>query len=105
MERVKYYSFKIQMVKQTLGLFVVNFTQNADGTYRFDKDGDATEIMVDVDGEAVIYGLPQGNYWLDESIVPTGYYPTAPVKVTIGDNELPYVAVIPNSEFVKLGLD
>lgn len=95
-------------VKNWFGLNTLNFTENEDGTYHFDKDGDITEIIVDENGKAVIYGLPFGNYWLEESTVPTGYYPTAPVKITIGETnniELPYEAIIPNSVFVKLGLD
>ena len=58
--------------------------------------------------KAVIYGLPLGNYWLEETTVPEGYYPTAPAKIMIGETnsiEVPYKAVIPNSVFVKLGLD
>lgn len=95
-------------VKNFLGLNTLHFTQNEDGSYRLDKDGEVTEIMVDRNGKAVIYGLPIGNYWLEEKTVPAGYYPTAPVKVTIGETnsiDVPYQAVIPNSVFVKLGLD
>jgi uncharacterized surface anchored protein len=95
-------------VKNFLGLNTLHFTENEDGSYRLDKDGDVTEIMVDENGQAVIYGLPFGNYWLEEETVPTGYYPTAPVKVTVSETnniEVPYKAVIPNSVFVKLGLD
>ena len=96
------------LVKNFLGLNTLHFVKNEDGSYRLDKDGDVTEIMVDENGQAVIYGLPLGNYWLEETTVPEGYYPTAPVKVTIGETnsiEVPYKAVIPNSVFVKLGLD
>ena len=95
-------------VKNFLGLNTLHFTENEDGSYRLDKDGNVTEIMVDENGQAIIYGLPLGNYWLEEATVPSGYYPTAPVKVTIGETnniEVPYKAVIPNSVFVKLGLD
>ena len=95
-------------VKNYLGLNTLNFVKNEDGSYTMDKDGEVTEIVVDENGKAVIYGLPAGNYWLEESITPSGYYPTAPIKVTISDTndiEAPYIAVIPNSVFVKLGLD
>lgn len=95
-------------MKNFLGLNTLSFTKNEDGTYRYDKDGDVKKILVDENGEAVIYGLPLGQYWLEESIVPSGYYPAAPVKITINetnDSEVPYEAVIPNSIFVKLGLD
>ena len=96
------------LVKNFLGLNTLHFTKNENGSYRLDKDGDVTEIMVDENGKALIYGLPLGNYWLEETTVPEGYYPAAPVKVTIGDMnniEVPYKVVIPNSVFVKLGLD
>ncbi|MCK5129069.1 MAG: hypothetical protein KAQ68_04410, partial [Clostridiales bacterium] len=86
----------------------ISFIKNQDGTYQYNKNGDVKEIFVDDNGKAVVYGLPLGNYWLEESIVPTGYYPAAPVKITIGevnDIDVPYEVVIPNSVFVKLGLD
>ena len=92
------------LVKNFLGLNTLHFTKNEDGSYRLDKDGEVTEIIVDENGQAIIYGLPLGNYWLEETTVPEGYYPTAPVKVTIGDMnniEVPYKAVIPNSVFCK----
>ena len=95
-------------VKNFLGLNTLHFIESEDGSYHFYKDGDITEIMVDENGQAIIYGLPLGNYWLEEATVPEGYYPTAPVKVTIGGTnniEVPYEAVIPNSVFEKLGLD
>ncbi len=95
-------------VKNWFELNTLSFTLNADGTYRYDADGDIKEILVDKNGEAVVYGLPLGNYWLEESIVPAGYYPAAPAKITIGETNsinVPFEAVIPNSVFVKLGLD
>ena len=95
-------------VKNFLGLNTLKFTKNDDSTYRLDKNGDVTEIMVDEKGTAIIYGLPYGNYWLEESSAPNGYFPTAPIKVTVDENStftMPYVATVPNSQFVKLGLD
>jgi len=56
----------------------------------------------------IIHGLPFGNYWIEESITPDGYYPTAPIKITItedNDIDAPYEALIANSVYVKLGLD
>lgn len=95
-------------IKDFLGLNTLHFTKNEDGSYRLDEDGDVTEILVDENGQAVIYGLPVGNYWIEESTVPTGYYPAAPVKITISETnniDMPYETIIPNSKFVKLGLD
>ena len=95
-------------VKNYLGLNTLTFIKNEDGSYTLDKDGCVTEIVVDENGKAIVYGLPIGNYWLEESITPSGYYPTAPIKINISetnDMEAPYKAVIPNSVFVKLGLD
>lgn len=95
-------------VKNWFGLNTLTFIKNEDGTYCFDKDGDVKEILVDENGKAVVYGLLFGNYWLEESIVPTGYYPAAPAKITISEtNDIDMLceAIIPNSVFVKLGLD
>ncbi|MEX1377292.1 MAG: SpaA isopeptide-forming pilin-related protein [Eubacteriales bacterium] len=95
-------------VKNWTGLETLTFIQNDDGTFRYDIEGDITEILVDENGEAVIYGIPFGDYWLEESTIPSGYYPTAPVRVSISDvNDIenPYEAIVPNSVFVKLGLD
>ncbi len=95
-------------VKTWLGLKILSFTLNEDGTFQFDSEGIIDEIMVDATGEAIIHGLPHGSYWLEENTVPSGYYPAAPMKITITDQndfELPCMAVIPNSVFVKLGLD
>jgi uncharacterized surface anchored protein len=95
-------------VKNWFGLKTLSFTLNDDGTYRYDADGEVKEILVDENGEAVVYGIPFGAYWLEESLVPAGYFPSAPVKITIGETnniDIPFEAVIPNSVFVKLGLD
>ena len=64
--------------------------------------------MVDENGEAVIYGLPSGSYWLEENTVPAGYYPCAPAKFIVDETqntESPLEIIIPNSEYVNLGLD
>ncbi len=95
-------------VKNLLGLNVLTFTKDSDDAYWYDKDGGLTEVMVDADGKAIVHGLPFGNYWLEESTVPDGYYPTAPVKVTIresNDIDIPCESTIANSKYVKLGLD
>jgi uncharacterized surface anchored protein len=95
-------------VKNWFGLNTLSFTVNDDGIYRYDADGEIKEILVDENGKAIVYGLPFGNYWLEESIVPVGYYPAAPAKITIvetNDINVPFETVIPNSVFVKLGLD
>ena len=95
-------------VKKWLGLLTMKFVQNEDGTYRYDKEGVIEEIQVDENGKAIVYGLPTGSYWLEETTVPEGYYPAAPKKFVISDKnsiEIPCEVVVPNSVFVKLGLD
>jgi uncharacterized surface anchored protein len=95
-------------IKNFLGLNVLNFDQDENGVYWFNKDGEVAEILVDDNGEAIIHGLPFGNYWIEESITPEGYYPTAPIKISItedNDIDAPYEAIIANSLYVKLGLD
>ncbi|MBN2878214.1 MAG: Cys-Gln thioester bond-forming surface protein [Clostridia bacterium] len=96
------------VVKGNLGLITYSFSQNADGSYHYDKNGEVQEIMVNENGETVIYGLPSGSYWLEENTVPVGYYPCAPAKFIVDDTqntEAPLEIIIPNSEYVNLGLD
>ena len=95
-------------VKGVLGLTTYTFSITEDGAYRYDKDGTITDVPVDVDGFAEIQALPNGVYWLEETTVPDGYYPSAAQKVTITDEngtENPASITIPNSIYVKLGHD
>lgn len=77
--------------------FKVYPTQGSDSPIEFIKDGDyyrpfvdgddtaqkATEITVGSTGKFLIKGLNAGDYWLEESKVPEGYY--APAKTTGAD--------------------
>ena len=95
-------------VKGVLGLITYTFSITEDGAYRYDKDGTITEVPVDADGYVEIQALPTGVYWMEETTVPDGYYPSAAQKVTLTDEngtENPYTITIPNSIYVKLGHD
>ena len=64
--------------------------------------------MVDNNGEVIILGMPLGAVWIEESVVPSGYFPVTARKaeVTKDTSALkPLEIKIPNSKSVKLGLD
>lgn len=66
------------------------------------------DMMVDGNGEIMIYGLPLGDIWIEESIVPEGYFPNAAARVEITKKNKstdPYKITIKNSKYVKLGMD
>ena len=95
-------------VKDGLGFSTLTFTKQADGKYIFDKDGKDTVLMVDNNGEVIILGMPLGAVWIEESVVPAGYFPVTARKaeITKGTSALkPLEIKIPNSKSVKLGLD
>ena len=64
--------------------------------------------MVDKNGEVVILGLPMGAVWIEESVVPKGYFPVTARKAEVTKEASalsPIVIKVPNSKSVKLGLD
>lgn len=99
--------FRIK-VKDGTGFVTLSFTKQADGKYIFDKDGKDTVLMVDNNGEVVILGMPLGAVWIEESVVPAGYFPVTARKAEITKDTSalkPLEIKIPNSKSVKLGLD
>ena len=95
-------------VKDGLGFATLTFTKQADGKYIFDKDGKDTVLMVDNNGEVIILGMPLGAVWIEESVVPAGYFPVTARKAEITKETSalsPMVIKVPNSKSVKLGLD
>ena len=95
-------------VKDGLGFATLTFTKQADGKYIFDKDGKDTVLMVDNNGEVIILGMPLGAVWIEESVVPAGYFPVTARKAEITKDTSalkPLEIKIPNSKSVKLGLD
>ena len=99
--------FRIKM-KDGLGFETLTFTQMEDGSFFFDENGTVMDMMVDVNGEIILYGLPLGDVWIEESIVPEGYFPISAQKAEITKEtsfENPLVMEIENSVFVKLGMD
>lgn len=64
--------------------------------------------MVDNNGEVIILGMPLGAVWIEESVVPAGYFPVTARKAEITKDTSalkPLEIKIPNSKSVKLGLD
>ena len=85
----------------------LKFTKK-DGVYWYDPKGTVTTITLDENCEALLYGLPVGKYHLEESKVPDGYFPIAPVACTIAlenTSEAPLEVTIANAPEVKLGID
>ena len=99
--------FRIK-VKDGLGFETLTFTQTEDGGYFYDENGAVMDLMVDMNGEIMLYGLPLGSVWIEESIVPEGYFPNSAQKAEITTDtsfDNPLTLKIENSLFVKLGMD
>lgn len=97
--------FRIK-VKDDTGFATLSFTKQEDGKYFFDKNGKEMDLMVDKNGEVVILGLPMGAVWIEESVVPAGYFPVTARKAEITKETSalsPMVIKVPNSKSVKLG--
>ncbi|PWM29342.1 MAG: hypothetical protein DBX40_00305, partial [Clostridiales bacterium] len=99
--------FRIK-IKDGLGFEALAFTRMEDGSYFFDEDGKVMDLMVNGKGEITILGLPLGAVWIEESIVPEGYFPIAARKAEITKEtslDKPLAIKVENSKFVKLGMD
>lgn len=99
------FSFK---VKDGLFFKTLKFTQLENGYYKADENGKLTTLMVDSKGELTVLGLPLGEVWIEESVVPKGYFPAPPVKVVVTNEHViqtPIEVKVENAPFVKLGLD
>lgn len=99
--------FRIK-VKDGLGFETLTFSQTEDGGYFYDENGAVMDLMVDVNGEIMTYGLPLRSVWIEESIVPEGYFPNSAQKAEITKEtsfDDPVTVKIENSLFVKLGMD
>lgn len=99
--------FRIK-VKDGLGFETLTFTKQADGKYFYNAKGTVMDLMVDGNGEAFILGLPMGAIWIEESVVPTGYFPVTARKAEITKEtsaDKPIEIKVPNNKSVKLGLD
>lgn len=99
--------FRIK-IKDGLGFEALAFTRMEDGSYFFDEDGKVMDLMVNGKGEITILGLPLGAVWIEESIVPEGYFPFAARKAEITKEtslDKPLAIKVENSKFVKLGMD
>ena len=97
-------------VKNGLGFTTLTFDRMDDGSYFYNADGEGeyTDLMVNGMGDLVIYGLPVGYVWIEETITPENYFPIPAQKVEI-TNETTFASpiefVIRNSKYIKLGMD
>ena len=85
----------------------LRFTEKG-GVFWYDPKGAVNTITLNGDCEALVYGLPAGKVYLEESKVPDGYFPIAPVACTITlehTSEAPLEVTVANAPAVKLGLD
>jgi len=95
-------------VKDGLGFETLTFSQQEDGKFVFDEKGTVMDLMVDANGEVFVHGLPLGDVWIEESVVPNGYFPVAARKIEVTPEMSavkPLEIKIPNSKSVKLGMD
>ncbi|MDD3921657.1 MAG: prealbumin-like fold domain-containing protein, partial [Eubacteriales bacterium] len=79
-----------------------------DGVYWYDAKGSTTTIQMDKHAEALVYGLPAGKYQLEETVVPTNFFPAVPQSIEItmtNTSEAPKEVVVVNTPTVKLGID
>lgn len=64
--------------------------------------------MVDKNGKLTVIGVPLGDVWIEESVVPAGFFPNPACKVTLTEDhtfEVPLETTIENAPAVKLGID
>lgn len=95
-------------VKDGLGFETLTFTKQVDGKYSFDENGKEMDLMVDKNGKVVIHRLPLGAIWIEESVVPTGYFPVTARKAEITKETSavkPIEIKVPNNRSVALGMD
>lgn len=99
------FSFK---VKNGLFFDTLKFEKLENGWYKATPAGTHTELMVDDNGELMVIGLPLGEVWLGETIVPEGYFPNPAQKLELTAEHTydePLAATVENNPSVKLGID
>lgn len=87
---------------------ILKLRKEADGSFFYDPNGSITDMITDGTGELVIYGLPLGEIWIEETVTPDGYFPISAQKVELtreNTNSEPLTFRIENHKFVKLGMD
>lgn len=95
-------------VKAGLGFKTLTFTKAEDGKYVFDEKGKDTKLMVNANGELLVIGVPLGEVWLEESVVPAGFFPVTARKLVMTEDytfEVPFETTVENALGVKLGID
>lgn len=97
-----------QLKAETALSVPLTFRAGSDGVLWYDTKGTITTIEMDKNAEALIYGLPAGKYQLEETVVPTNFFPAVPQKIEItaaNTSEAPREVVVVNTPTVKLGID
>ena len=87
---------------------ILKLRKEADGSFFYDPNGTITDMITDGTGELVIFGLPLGEIWIEETVTPDGYFPISAQKVELtreNTNSEPLTFRIENHKFVKLGMD
>ena len=95
------------MISQ-FGFETLSFTKLENGSFFYDPNGTVMDMMVDGKGEILIHGLPLGDLWIEESIVPEGYFPVSAARIELKKehtSSIPFDVTIKNSKYVKLGMD
>lgn len=99
--------FRIK-IRDGLGFETLSFTKLENGSFFYDPNGTVMDMMVDGKGEILIHGLPLGDLWIEESIVPEGYFPVSAARIELKKEHtstIPFDVTIKNSKYVKLGMD
>lgn len=99
--------FRIK-VRDGLGFETLTFTKLENGSFFYDPNGTVMDMLVDGKGEILIHGLPLGDLWIEESIVPEGYFPVSAARIELKKEHtstVPFEVTIKNSKYVKLGMD
>lgn len=99
--------FRIK-VKSGDGFTTLTFRALDDGSYFYDPEGTATDLMVDGNGEIMLYGVPLGDIWVEECVTPEGYFLISAQRLEVTkdmSSQSPYTLTIKNNKYVKLGMD
>ena len=91
-------------VRKDNGTDALTFTKLADGVYKYDPNGNVTEVVTKEDGTVKIQGLDVGTYTFKEITAPEGYsVNTEDVSATLalGEDETTASAVLTASTSMK----
>lgn len=70
---VKLANAGFEVRKDSKASAALRFTQLANGVYKYDPDGQVTEVVTKADGTVKVQGLDVGTYYFKEITAPEGY--------------------------------